>query len=340
MPGPVFARAPEAGPEAMAPVVEPLVSAAPRQPDWGLPPWLSKPMGLEIPRSRAGSAPDDRLTVRFWGTRGGIARAGRSTSKFGGNTLCVTVELSKDRLFIFDAGSGLVNFGQSLGPQGKQGRFNLFISRPDWDHIQGLAFFAPLQAAASEMVVHGTGDHERSLREALDGQRSSPYFPGIPECAARMDYRDLQEGDYEVDQIQVSALALNHPGPALGYRLTSPAGKTVAYITDNEVCTSGDRLTCRKRLTSFLRDTDVLIHDATYFDDEYRARVGSGHSSLSAVLKLAGEAGVKRLYLFRHDPSHDDKAIERKEMLARYYFDQSGRDVECWSAREGASITV
>jgi len=154
-----------------------------------------------------------------------------------------------------------------------------------------------------------------------------------------MDYRDLQEGDYEVDQVQVSALALNHPGPALGYRLTSPAGKTVAYITDNEVCTSGDRLACRKRLVSFLQGADVLIHDARYFDDEYRARVGSGHSSLSAVLKLAGEARVKRLYLFRHDPSHDDKAIERKEMLARYYFDQSGRDVECWSAREGACIT-
>ena len=324
--------------EAMAPVLEPALGAAPRH-DWGLPPWLSKPMGLEMPRLRTGGVPDDRLTVRFWGTRGGIARAGRSTSTFGGNTLCVTVELSKDRVFIFDAGSGLVNFGRSLALRDRHQRFNLFISRPYWDHVEGLAFFSPLQAPGNEMLVHGTGDHQRSLREALDGLRSKPYCSGIPDCTARMDYRDLQEGDYEVDQVQVSALALNHPGPALGYRLTSPAGKTVAYITDNEVCTSGDRLACRKRLVSFLQGADVLIHDARYFDDEYRARVGSGHSSLSAVLKLAGEARVKRLYLFRHDPSHDDKAIERKEMLARYYFDQSGRDVECWSAREGACIT-
>jgi phosphoribosyl 1,2-cyclic phosphodiesterase len=330
---------PAAGPKAIAPVFEPALSALPRHPNRGLPPWLTRPMGLEVPRSKADSISDDRLTVRFWGTRGGIARAGRDTSKFGGNTLCVTVELSKDRVFIFDAGSGLVNFGHSLGPR-RGHRFNLFVSRPYWDHIQGLAFFAPLQAATNEMVVHGTGDHERSLREAFDSQRSSPYFPGIPDCAARVDYRDLQEGDYEVDQVQVSALALNHPGPALGYRLTSPAGKTVAYITDNEVCTSGDRLTCRKRLISFLENADVLIHDATYFDDEYRARVGSGHSSLSAVLKLAGEARVKRLYLFRHDPAHDDEAIERKESLARYYFDQCGRDVECWSAREGVTITI
>lgn len=330
----------EARPEAMAPVVEPLLQALPHRPDRGLPPWLSRPMGLEIPNPRTSGAPDDRLTVRFWGTRGGIARAGHSTSRFGGNTLCVTVELGRDRLFIFDAGSGLVNFGQSLGPQGRQRRFNLFISRPYWDQVQGLAFFSPLQAAGSEMVVHGTGDHQRSLREALNMLRSSPYCPGMPDCAARMEYRDLQEGDYEIDQVQVSALALNHPGPALGYRLTSPAGKTVAYLTDNEVCASGDRLTCRKRLIDFLQDTDVLIHDATYFDNEYRDRVGSGHSSLSAVLKLASEARVKRLYLFRHDPSHDDAAIERKEMLARYYFDQSGRDVECRSAREGASVTL
>ena len=323
----------------MAPGLEPALWAPPRPQDWGLPPWLSKPMGMEVPRAGASGVPDDRLTIRFWGTRGGTARAGRSTQKFGGNTLCVTVELGKDRLFIFDAGSGLVNFGQSLGRQGRHRRFNLLISRPYGDHIQGLAYFAPLQTAANEMVVHGTGDHQRSLREALDLQRGSPYVPGAPGCAARMDYRDLQEGDHEIDEVQLSALALNHPGPALGYRLTSPAGKTVAYLTDNEVG-AGDRLTSRKRLVSFLQDTDVLIHDATYFDDEYRARVGSGHSSLSAVLKLAGEARVKRLYLIRHDPGHDDEAIERKEMLARYYFDQSGRDVECWSAREGASISI
>jgi phosphoribosyl 1,2-cyclic phosphodiesterase len=303
--------------------------------------FLSKPIGHEALAETIRSLLDDDLTVRFWGTRGGIARAGHNTAKFGGNTLCVTVELSKDRLFIFDAGSGMVNFGQSLAPQRKHLRFNLFISHPYWDHIQGLPFFEPLQIPGNEMVVHGAAGHDRSLREAIDGQRKNPYFPVIArDCSARVDFRELHEGDYEIDQLQLSAIALNHPGPALGYRLTSPAGKTVAYITDNEVCTNGDALGCRKRLTAFLKDADILIHDATYFDNEYPGRVGSGHSAVSAVLKLAGEASVKRLYLFHHDPSHDDESIARKEMIARYYFDQSGLGVECWAAREGTAITI
>lgn len=304
-------------------------------------PRAPKPIGSEVPDGLDRAAGDDRMTVRFWGTRGGIARAGRDTAKFGGNTLCVTAELDRDHLFVFDAGTGMIKLGQFVERRKCQ-RYNVFISNPYWDHVQGLPFFAPLQSQGNEVVVHGAGSGEFDLRQVVAAQRSNPYLPVVGrERGSPIDFRELEEGNYEIDQQQLSVIRLNHPGPALGYRLTSASGKTVAYVTGNEVfphCSGA--AAGRERLLAFLQGVDILIHDATYFDNEYRSRVGSGHSSVSAVLTLAAEARVKRLYLFHHDPSHDDEAIGKMEMIARYFFEQRRLPILCWAAREGAAVTI
>src|SRR5688572_7284838 len=123
-------------------------------------PGAPTPVGHEIAGGIADAAGDDRLTVRFWGTRGGIARAGHDTVKFGGNTLCVTVELDRDRLFVFDAGTGMMNLGRFIAAQKRHYRYHVFISNPYWDHIQGLPFFEPLQVPGNQIVVYGAGGSE------------------------------------------------------------------------------------------------------------------------------------------------------------------------------------
>lgn len=302
----------------------------------------AKPAGREAPVAALRGAADDRLVVRFWGARGGIARAGHDTAKFGGNTLCVTVEADNDRLFIFDAGTGMINLGRFISARKRRYRFNVFISNPYWDNVQGLPFFEPMQSPGNDIVVHGIAGSDLNVRQVLAAQRSNPYLPVVGrERSSRVDYRELGEGDYEIDELQVSAIGLNHPGPALGYRLTAPSGKSVAYVTGNEIFPhAGAAVPARARLVRFLKGVDLLIHDATYFDNEYRQRVGCGHSALSAVLTLAGEACVKRLYLFHHDPSHDDDAIGRMELIARYFFEQRRLPIQCWAAREGAAVTI
>ena len=296
----------------------------------------------EMPGALAGGAGDDRLTVRFWGTRGGVARAGQDTARFGGNTLCVTVELDRDRLFVFDAGTGMINLGQFIATRKRHYRYHLFLSNPYWNHVQGLPYFAPLQFPGNQITIYGIGD-EFSLKQAIASQTGYPSLPAMGrERASRVEYRELSEGEYEIDQVHVSVIGLNHPGPALGYRLTTPTGKTVAYVTGNEVhphCGNG-AAAARERLVAFLKGVDILIHDATWFDNEYRSHVGAGHSAVSAVLTLAAEARVKRLYLFHHDPSHDDEAIGRMEMIARYFFEQRQLPIHCWAAREGSGVTI
>jgi phosphoribosyl 1,2-cyclic phosphodiesterase len=241
---------------------------------------------------------------------------------------------------VFDAGTGIIDLGRSLVAAPKRRKINLFISHPHWDHIQGLPYFQPLYQQGNEVVVHGTRQGKLSLREVIAGQMETVYFPvAVKEFASHVYYKELAEGDFEVDDVQVRAISLHHPGMTLGYLIKGPGGKTIAYLTDNELTLNGDAHG-RKRLVAFAAGADVLIHDAHYLDEEYPRYVGWGHSSVSEVLKLAAEAKVRRLYLFHHDPSHDDETVAAKEAFGRKYFADRGLEIECQAAAEGHTISV
>ena len=49
-----------------------------------------------------------------------------------------------------------------------------------------------------------------------------------------------------------------------------------------------------------------------YTAEEYRDKIGWGHSAIDQVVKLADRAQVKGLFLFHHDPSQADKDIAAK----------------------------
>jgi ribonuclease BN (tRNA processing enzyme) len=74
----------------------------------------------------------------------------------------------------------------------------------------------------------------------------------------------------------------------------------------------------------FARDADLLIHDAQYLESEYTSAVnprkGWGHSTVESATGVAKKAGVKRLVLFHHEPTHDDRCIDQILRLARRRF--------------------
>lgn len=302
--------------------------------------YLVKPVRHEELLATIANLLTDAMKVTFWGTRGSIPRPGKDTLKFGGNTSCVSVEFTRDRLFVFDAGTGIVDLGRSLIAANKHGKINMFISHPHWDHIQGLPFFLPMYQQGNEIAIHGTSQGKLTLQEVIRGQMETVYFPAtISEFSARVYFKELAEGEYEVEKLRLRTMTLNHPGMTLGYVVTNSAGKSVAYITDNELVPGID-VHNRNRLVTLLDGVDILIHDANYFDEEYPGRVGWGHSSVTEVLKLAADAKVKRLCLFHHDPHHDDETVEKKEALGKRFFKERDLDIECFCAMEGLSISL
>jgi phosphoribosyl 1,2-cyclic phosphodiesterase len=278
----------------------------------------------------------NRFQVHFWGTRGTLPVPGPGSLRYGGNTSCISLDVGLDRHFVFDAGTGLRQYGQHLLAH-ENGRFNgrIFISHPHWDHLNCLPFFTPIYMGGNQISLMGPPQGVRTFRNLIDGQMDGTYFPITADAfAADLTIEDLFEGDFRFDGVSVRTLRLRHPGNCLGFRVDH-LGHSLAYITDNELgdLDAGDPYLVR--LLDFLKGVDVLIHDTTYFDDEYPRKVNWGHSSISQVVQLADAANAGKLFLFHHDPEHGDDQIDRKLQLARQCAAELGSSVRCLIAAEG-----
>ncbi len=285
-----------------------------------------------------------RLTV--WGARGSIPTPGPQTSRYGGNTACVSVEIDGkgDRLVILDAGTGIRMLGKALAASGTDAlNADLLVTHTHWDHIQGLPFFAPGQA--STVRIWGPKQGEVALERILRDQMNPVVFPvPLDQLASELAVHHVEPGTFEVDGFAVQAMRLRHPGVTLGYRLAPKGGgPDLAYITDNELGAGGQYEVgsgWRKELEGFIADADLMIHDTMYTEDELEKHRGWGHSSHVEVVRLAAEAGVKRLMLFHHRPERDDASMDGFLDEARGEADKLSCAVEVITAREGLQLTL
>ena len=83
---------------------------------------------------------------------------------------------------------------------------------------------------------------------------------------------------------------------------------------------------------------DLLIHDAQYTVDEFPAKATWGHCTVDYAVHVASEAGVRRLALFHHDPTHHDDAVDAILADARALAQGSGID-EVLAAHEGLVVS-
>jgi diguanylate cyclase (GGDEF)-like protein len=285
------------------------------------------------------------MQVRFWGTRGSIASPGPHTITYGGNTSCVEVRASEGTVIVLDCGTGARDLGLHLTRTMPHPlRLHLFIGHTHWDHIQGFPFFIPAFLPGAELNIYAPVGFQRSLEEAMAGQMEHSYFPvKLRELRSRIHFTELDEGFFRVGDVLVETQYLNHTAPTIAYRMSS-GGATVAYVTDHEPFWStpgrvsphpGD-----ERHIAFMRGADLVIHDAQFTEEEYRGKIGWGHSPFGYAVDVALAAGVRRLVLFHHDPTHDDAMVERMESEARARVAARGQALDVIAAREGLELQV
>lgn len=272
------------------------------------------------------------MSVRFWGVRGSIPCPGPNTVRYGGNTSCVEVKCGDHRL-VFDAGSGLRVLGLALADEPGSSDIDLFLSHSHIDHVIGLPFFVPAFVKGNRLRLWaGNLKAAGGVQETVRKLMSYPLFPIEIEAAqGKIEFNDFEPGDILTPRpgIKVMTTALNHPGGATGYRVEY-GGRAMAYITDTEL--SADAMD--PALLELARDASIVIIDTTYTDEELPEHVGWGHSSWQQAVRLANEAGVGKLYLFHHDPEHDDDEMDRIAAAAAKA--RPGTVV----AREGLSIDI
>ncbi len=273
------------------------------------------------------------MFIRFWGVRGSIATPGRETLKYGGNTSCVEVRCGKE-IIILDAGTGIRKLGLQLLKE-KTARVHIFFSHFHYDHIEGLPFFAPIFNKNYTLIITGETKQDHTLEQLIATQLMFPFFPlSLKELDAKISFNEINTRDrIQCGEVTIRTEHLNHPGGCIGYRVEY-RGKSLVYATDTEHSTYLDI-----PLLKFSSNADVLVYDSNFTDDEYSGKIGTsktgwGHSTWSQGVKIAREANVKKLILFHHDPSHDDKFVDALERQSQKEFKES------YAAFEGMEIDL
>ncbi|MEP6669200.1 MAG: response regulator [Chthoniobacter sp.] len=292
---------------------------------------------------------DQSTVVKFWGVRGSIPTPGQTTVFFGGNTSCVEVRADGE-IIILDAGSGIRPLGESLAAEfrGQPIEITLLITHTHWDHIQGFPFFLPAYDARNRVHILGYEGAREGLASTLAGQMESPYFPiALKQMPGNIVIEELKEMTFNVGTVRVEACFSNHPGVCVGYKLITSSG-TIVYLPDNESFNEntdkahGGALprNLEKNIAEFIADADVLILDSQYSADEYKAHVGWGHGCVDDVVQIALNNRVKRLFLFHHDPAHDDRYVSNMLMHAREVAQKAGGSLRVEAAREGEQFVL
>jgi phosphoribosyl 1,2-cyclic phosphodiesterase len=251
------------------------------------------------------------MQVKVWGTRGSLPTPGADMVRYGGNTSCVQVTLSDGTPLVLDAGTGIRNLPAELGSGA--GPIHILLTHLHLDHIQGLLFFAPLFRPGAEVTVWGPAVPGLSLERRIARYLSAPLTPvEIRELPSRLDFRNCPRSQWSIGSAQISAAAVTHRGPTLGFRIEEEDG-SLCYLPDHEPAIVGDIDMLGPEWLSgsaLAREVDLLLHDCQYTDAEYAARVGWGHSSLTQALQFARRVSARRTLLFHHDPAHTDDQLD------------------------------
>lgn len=281
------------------------------------------------------------MKLRFWGTRGSIPSPGMNTVKYGGNTTCVELTLEDNTLIIFDAGTGIRKLGNSIVQKNSNGTIHLFLTHSHWDHIQGFPFFGPAYSENVQIKIFGCTPAFDKLKEILTNQMESSYFPvNFNELKARIIFQEISEKEHWIKNARFTFIRNNHPGVAYGVKVHQN-GKTIIFITDNELLpTTNSPYTSLEQFIDFCRDSDVLIHDAHFLQEEMVETAGYGHSSYENAFELAVKANVKHLIFFHHDPDRKDDEIEVIVERYRKKRDNLKISMKLDAAREGLSYVI
>ena len=268
-----------------------------------------------------------RLEIRFWGVRGSIPSPGPAFARYGGNTPCVEVSYG-DSGVVIDAGSGIRKLGGDLSNRKKQFDKQVLFTHFHWDHIQGLPFFGPLYRSAPQLLL-GSALPAAELRSILDGQMQAPYFPTTMELPPGIKCFETPLEGFQVGDLSIQPFPLHHPEPTWGFRIESPSGVYVHGCDFEHGSEGHDRI-----LREFARGADLVTFDAHFAPEEYDSHRGWGHSTWAEGVKVAKDAGVKRLALFHHHPDREDADVDRLASAAQAEFRGA------FAAREGVTLVV
>jgi len=249
-----------------------------------------------------------------------------------------------NQTIVIDAGTGIINLGHEMLRRSRQSGkpivATILLTHMHHDHTQGFPYFLPAYVGTSKLHILGPRTFDQEIEEILNHAVLPPSFPvslhEMPSIkvirslhGTEMVVIDQEHGNLEIHNVYHDPVESSpdivcvhihksyaHPKSGVYIYRVEWKGKSVVFASDTEGYVDTDR-----RLVAFSRDTDLIIHDAQYTEEEYAMKKqGWGHSTPSMACDVARLANARRLVLFHHEPLYDDEKIAAIERTARENF--------------------
>lgn len=283
----------------------------------------------------------EQVYIHFWGVRGSTPCPNPGQMGFGGNTSCIQIGLpGTDELLILDCGTGFRNLGNHLDKQQDPLVGNIFVTHPHWDHLQGFPFFKPFYRADNTFEVYLPPQNGADCRDILHGHMSNTFFPVTMDMLeADLDCSSIDPGPRDLKHYSCDYMWARHTIKTAIFRFNI-GNKVVIFAPDNELPVGGDEADIKftEEFKEFVRGADILIHDGQYSSEQYKERIGWGHSARDHVLEVCKDLNIRKMYLTHHDPDSVDAYLTGiNEQIKSEY---SGYFEEVSLAREGDVVKI
>jgi len=271
-------------------------------------------------------------------------------------------------LLLFDCGEGsqrqMIRFGTGFGVNA------VFFTHFHADHYLGIIGFLRtlgMGGRTEKVVLHGPAPAKRLLDQAIHLGVERLMFPveivelkggevlqrsGYSVRAVKVDHRvnalgyvvaeDQRPGRFDPDAARALGVT---PGPDFGRlqrgetvkgadgKEVTPSQVMGTSRTGRKVVLSGDTRPC-PALAEAAAGADLLIHEATFSDDEQERALETRHSTAREAGRVARQAAVHRLVLNHLSSRHD---VDPKPLLEQAKEEFKG---QCEIAYDGFSIDV
>jgi len=279
------------------------------------------------------------MVITCWGSRGSIPVSGKSYIKYGGDTTCMAIHTDNDEIIIVDAGTGIRRLGNHLI---KQGRYHchFLLTHGHWDHLMGFPFFKPLFLSRSVIHMHRAPFHKKFMESMFSKVMAPPNFPvRYSDLKAKIVWEEGHPAEFKIGSTTVVPIPISHPNTGKGYKFIEN-GKAFVFITDNELSFVHPGGLHFQDYVDFCRGADLLIHDGEYTEKEYKNRQEWGHSAYPDTLKLAFDAGVKRLGLFHLNQERTDDQVDALVQDCQRRIARSSNPLDCFAVGRDMSFRL
>ena len=231
----------------------------------------------------------------------------RTHTQYGGNSSCTALDID-GHIVILDCGSGLLSFFEEYKDRFVSGyKLDILLSHLHLDHIIGFSMFPPVLSPDSDIRIFTRSRNDFPLISQVFEPFKPPNWPvNIADTTKAKVIEIIDEEPFALaDGITVTPFFTELHNKTSVFRID--AEKSVVYLLDYEIRENMDK---HEKLIGFCRNSDLIILDTCFMQEDYPSRRGWGHSTIEDGKALAEASGCKRMVFSHISPIYTDKVLQ------------------------------